>query len=685
MRRYNWSGFLFAVAVASTWGGQLRAEVKAPAERDRQVALAVCGLMEFGHITQFKIDDKISQRLHRQFFQAIDPLKLYLTQADIDEFAAEEKQHDDHTLQGNLAFAFDVYQRFIQRVDERCDWVLKELAMAPHDFTQEETLVRDPTVAKYAATEAEAKERWRVKTKYELLMLILGKDKETKTAAEKEKEARERLLKRYHNLKQRWHQFETDELVEMFLTALTNSFDPHSTYMSARTLEDFNISMGLSLEGIGAMLSSEDGTISVKEIVPGGAADLDGRIKPGDKIVGVGQGKDGEIEDIQEMTLRNVVKLIRGKAGTIVRLEVISSKGGKPVVIQMARQKIQLKDRAAKGEIVETPSINGVTYKVGIIRLPSFYADNEALRAGAADAKSATKDVESLLKDFNGQSVQAVVIDLRFNGGGLLNEAISLTGLFVDEGPIVQVKDTNGRVTSYLDETPGMIYKGPLVVLVSKFSASASEIFAGAIQDYKRGIVVGDSSTHGKGTVQQIYDLANQFRLAVNMGAIKLTRQMFYRVNGDSTQNRGVVSDVVLPSWTDHEDFSEAKLDYALNFDRIARGNYSAASYINAETIAQLVKASKERQSKDAELVKLSKRKARVHTRREQKTLTFTEASLRRDKVEDEDEDEDELERALDEGSNKKDTKFGTEPYTREVLSIVNDYLRLTQPAVTKR
>lgn len=666
------------LALLATFGTTklLHAEATAPSHDDQIVAQAVCSIMQHGHINRQRIDDLISQRVHKQFLQLFDPLKLYFTEGDIRDFARMENEHDNKTVRGDLSFPFMVYKRFLERVDQRSQWAV-EFAKEDHDFNQSEDIVVDPKSTHYAANEQEAKDRWRRRVKFDLVSLMV----DGKTEAE----ARERVEKRYKSLDKRWHELDGDELVEMYLTAMTNSFDPHSTYMSPRSLEDFNIAIQLSLEGIGALLQSEDGMTIVKEIVPGGAADKDGRLQPGDKIVGVAQGDNAEVVDVVDMKLRDVVKLIRGKAGSTVRLEVLPAKTEKREVYAMTRQKIELQDREAKGEVIEMPKgTDGVTHKIGVIKLPSFYAE-EDLDGNDRTKKSATNDVRRILEDFKKQGVEGVVMDLRTNGGGLLSEAISLTGLFIDQGPVVQVKDYDGRINVYNDDDRGEAYSGPLVVLVSKFSASASEIFAGAIQDYKRGIVVGDSSTHGKGSVQRVVDLGRQFPGNLDLGAVKLTMQKFYRVNGQSTQNRGVVSDVVLPSPTDHEDFGESKLDYALSFDSIQRAPYRPLTDINSAMLDQIRHKSEDRQGNLKELQDLKTKKDKLTERRARKVLTFNEDSLKKEREELNEDDIEELAGEGDDGDKKKEKKFGEDPYTQEVLSIMADYLGLKSSGLTAR
>ncbi len=403
------------IVTLSMPAADLRADAAAPTESERRAADVVSRLMEKFQISRHEVDDEISTRMFKAYLNVFDPLKIYFRMPDIEQLRPQATKLDDDLKNGaRLNFAFDVYKLYLARLDECAAWA-DEFAEAPHDFTKEETINVDPDTAKYAATVEEARERWRVRVKFELESLVVdGKTLE---------EAKERVHKRYKNLKTRWHELSSTEVVEMYLSTLTNSFDPHSTYMSPDTLEDFEIHMRLSLEGIGAMLQSEDGTTVVKELVPGGAADKDGRIKRGDQIVGVGEGENGEIEDIVEMKLRDVVKKIRGKAGTVVRLEVIPDGQSERKTYNLIRQRVELADSAAKGEVIEynDPTTGGVR-KIGVVTLPSFYADQgdgELFgNAQAANLRTATNDVRKILDDFKAKGVEGVVVDLRINGGG---------------------------------------------------------------------------------------------------------------------------------------------------------------------------------------------------------------------------------------------------------------------------
>jgi len=491
-------------------------------------------------------------------------------------------------------------------------------------------------------------------------------------------EAREKLRKRYTSFAKRMAQYDTEEVIEMFLTAVTTSYDPHTTYFSKTTYDNFMIQMRLNLEGIGASLQSSDGTTIVKRVVPGGAADKHGKLKVEDHIVSVGQGPKGEMVDVTDMKLDDVVQLIRGKANTIVRLGVKLANTNEQKTYTIVREKIQLADSAAQGEIFEAGTkADGSTYKIGVIDLPSFYADMDGARKGATDYRSTTRDVRKILDDFNAKGVESVVLDLRHNGGGSLSEAINCTGLFIKAGPVVQVKDFFGAVRPLYDEDQSIAWSGPLVVVTSKFSASASEILAGAIQDYKRGLIVGDTSTHGKGTVQSLLDLDRDFfRVEMQpklMGALKITMQQFYRPEGASTQKKGVVADIVLPSFSDHMDVGEADLDYAIEFDRVRASRFEPFSLVNPQLTGDLTKASKDRIAQSTFFKELDTDINRYIEAKAKKSVSLNEVEFFAQREIDSDKEE---EKALEEQINA-DKKIERDEYLSEVLSIAADYIRM--------
>ncbi|HEX3871797.1 MAG TPA: carboxy terminal-processing peptidase [Pirellulales bacterium] len=689
-RSVRWIGVcVIAATTVVTWK-VVQAELEGPQANDRQVALAVVELMRREHLTGHPLDNEIAGRCVTLFVKMLDPRKLYFYQDDVDQFKADEAALVGQARRGDISLGYKIFKTFLQRLDERVKFA-EEFVNTPQDFTIDEEMVIDPEVAKYAKTPAEARELWRKNIKYELLALKAAdeakkadqekekdkaeKDKDADTFAEPPIDPKQRLTRRYSSFAKQMHQIDHDELLEMFLTSLTTSYDPHSTYMSAKSLENFEIQMRLNLDGIGAQLQWKDGYTVVNKVIAGGAAAKDGRLKAEDKVVGVGQGTDGEMVDVVDMKLSDVVEMIRGKRGTVVRLEVQPRGKSERKIYAITRAEVQLHEQEARSKIIEE-SRDGRVYKIGVIDLPSFYMDMEAARRNMPDYKSTTKDVKRLLKDFNQQHVDAVVLDLRRNGGGSLTEAINLTGLFIDEGPIVQVKDKDGRQQQYNDLEKGTDWSGPLVVLTSKLSASASEIFAGAIQDYRRGLIVGDKSTHGKGTVQSLMDLGRQLFQVPNsppLGALKITMQQFYRPNGDSTQNRGVNADVVLPSLTNELDIGEADLDYALPFDRIDAVRYDRLNMVDKPTVARLDELSKQRQKSSDDFHRVLRNIASYHEQKAKKTVTLNEKKFLAERAELNAEREQDKE--LDDLDNADSEVVKRTFYFNEALNITLDYL----------
>lgn len=650
------------VAITTLW-----AIPPGPKANDRQVTRVVSSLMLGQHLSKHAIDDEIAQRGLNLYLKSLDPMKVYFLQSDIDEFAKEQLKLDDKLKEGDISFAYTVFNRLLERIDQRVK-TANALIDQPHDFTVEEELTTDSDSIAYAKDEAEVNDRWRKRIKYDLLVLKADKVEG--------KEAAERLHRRYNSFAKRMHQTDGDEILEMYVTSMTSAFDPHSTYMSPSSLENFRIMMGLELEGIGAALQMTDGYTVITKIIPGGACEKCNEVKVEDRVISVGQGDEGEMVDVVDMKLNDVVKMIRGKAGTTVRLGIIPNGGTESKVVKITRAKIELSDSAARGEVVEDgDKPDGGKYKIGYIDLPSFYMDMEGAREGKEDFKSTTRDVRKLLDGFREKGVDAVVLDLRRNGGGSLSEAISLTGLFIDQGPVVQVKDPDGAVQHLDDMERGVAWDGPLVILTSKFSASASEILAGALQDYHRALIVGDESTHGKGTVQSLLDLGQQlFRFGnpPNLGALKITMQQFYRPNGDSTQKRGVLADVVLPSLTDHMDVSEADLDYAMAFDQVPAARFKRVDFVSKDMIEELKQRSADRRAKSEDFGKLLKNIDRYVEQKANKKIPLNEKKYFAQRAELDAEKEEE--KQFEEQNNgskeivKKDYLF------KEIMAITLDY-----------
>lgn len=659
----------------------------------KTVSRIVAKLMQDDHLSKRKLDDTISNRAFEMFIKNLDPTKSYFLQSDIDEFSKWKTELDDQMLKGEFLAAFEVFDRFIQRVDERTD-LAAELIGEDHDFTLDEEMITDPDLLSFAKDNAEARDNWRKRIKYSLLVLR-GDVKDEKTEAKtdegenktvkKKEDPKDRLRKRYSSFARRMHQIDAEDIVERYITAITTSFDPHTSYLSKGTFENFLIQMGLELEGIGATLSlMDEGYTVIKAIVPGGAAYTQGGLKVEDKIVAVGQGEEdgsrayeklfrehgGGFVECTGMKLDDVVGMIRGKAGTVVRLQVMSENESELHTVEIVREKIKLEDSAAHGEVFEQG-----TQKIGVIELPSFYAN-----MGGGGGRSTTTDVKKILDDFNTKEVDALVLDLRMNGGGSLREAIDCTGLFIDIGPIVQVKDPYGRIEKLNDENGGTAWDKPMVVLTSKFSASASEILAGAIQDYGRGLVIGDTTTHGKGTVQSLINL-NQILFSRiknppnEFGALKITTQQFYRPNGDSTQKRGVLSDLVLPSISDNMDnIGEADLDYPVKFDRVPEASFEKLKMNRQDITAALRTKSKERIDSSDEFQKeISKINKYIELKNE-KSVSLNEAKFiaRRKELNAEKEDEKTIEKQM-----LPNNDIERDFYLDEVLKITADYVEI--------
>lgn len=645
---------------------------------DEDTARVVVNLLELGHMAKPKIDDEIAKKWCKNFLKDLDPQKYYFLKADVDEFMAQATTLDDKIKEGNLDFAKQVFARFLERTEERLKTANEILDQKP-DFTIDESIDDDPDRIDYPATQEEAKERWRKRIKLDLLQLKVDKTDE--------KEAVEKLRIRYKDRYRLFHLFDMSELLEVYLSSLTRTFDPHSNYMSAKTLEDtIGQTLHLSLEGIGASLQSENGYAVVKEVVPGMAADKDGRLQPEDKIIGI-QNEDGTEIDLVEKKLSDVVRYIRGPRGTKVRLIVQPSGTKDRKIYELTRQKIELVEQHAKGQVIEVKDGDSHVYKVGVINLPAFYGDTQAVMANDPNAVSATVDCRKLIREFEKQGVNGVILDLRGNGGGLLEEARTLSGLFIDRGPVVQVKDASG-VKHIDDRDDGAAWTGPLVVLIDHLSASASEIFAGVIKDYDRGLIIGDSSTFGKGTVQSIVPIGEQLRRRddANLGALKLTIQQFYRVNGESTQVQGVTPHIHIPSIRDKADFGEGKMDNALKFDKVNPLPVTSLKQVNPAMVRELDTRSVDRRKANPKFQKQEERIAKFVERKARHSISLNEEKFRSEFVSDEDLTKDEDKPKKDK-TKKKYTEhpaWESDYYNDEIANIVADYLTLgSKPQAT--
>ncbi len=533
------------------------------------------------HFYHHDFDDELSRRTLDNFIKGWDPGKVYFLKTDVDDITAKyATKLDDQIMDSNCASIDEVVKLYSKRFNER-QKTIDGLIDQPHDFTKDEYMVIDRKKLDWGVTTEELTERWRQRVKFQLLQL-----KGTMGDIAK---AKEKLHKRYQLSTKRQNELTSDDMYTIFLNSFSSSLDPHSEYLSPESLEDFRISTRLSLEGIGAVLRSEDGFTTIQSLVPGGAAFNTGKVKVDDKIIAVAQGEEPPV-DVIDMDLREVVKLIRGARATEVRLTVVRDDGGGKniqLVVPIIREQVQLKDRAAKSSVYTvnlTESAGGAAkpMKVGVIELPSFYMDFEGRQNREKNFKSSSADMRNEVEKLKKQNVDAIVVDLRSNGGGSLDESIDIAGLFFDKGPVVQIKDTRGSTYVQKDEDGKTEYAGPLVVMINRQSASASEIFAGAIQDYGRGLIVGDTHTFGKGTVQNLNDLDEK------LGAIKVTISKFYRPSGSSTQLKGVESDIALPDVLDEYEIGEKHYDYALPWEKIPASDYKTFPYVTADNVKKL-------------------------------------------------------------------------------------------------
>jgi carboxyl-terminal processing protease len=545
--------------------------------RQRQVARLVARFIEKAHYSQLAVDDALSDAALQTYLKTLDGNRHYFLQSDIRYFDRYRTGLDDVLRTGDIEPVFDIFRLYRLRAQQSLGYAISTLDKEP-DFTVDESYEFDREKRPWAQSPAELQDLWRKRVKNDAISLMLA-DKTWPEAAAI-------LRKRYTRVLDRINSLDSDDVFETFMNSFARTLDPHSSYLSPRQSEEYKIQMSLSYQGIGASLQLEEDVVQVINVIPGGPAAIDGRIKPNDRITGVGQGDAGDIVDVVGWQLDDVVQLIRGPAGTKVRLQVQpgdSVAGGAEQVVTLVRDKVKLEEQAAKKEVLPIER-NGEAVKIGVITVPSFYQDFDARNRGEKDYVSTTRDVRRLIGELKREGVTGLVLDLRGNGGGHLSEATGLTGLFIESGPVVQLRNNNGQIEVLDDPVPAVAWSGPLVVLVDRFSASASEIFAAAIQDYRRGIVIGQQ-TFGKGTVQNLYVLdqyAPRGSTDRGLGQLTLTIGKFYRVNGGSTQHRGVIPDIELPSAIDSSLIGESSRDRALPWDQIAATRYAAQQPLDA-------------------------------------------------------------------------------------------------------
>ncbi|MBM4216714.1 MAG: hypothetical protein FJ178_02515 [Gammaproteobacteria bacterium] len=584
-----------------------------PSARERMIARQVGALLEDNHYSQQRIDDAMSPRVMDKFLDGLDGQKSYFLASDIAEFLAYRLRFDDMIRTGDLEPAYAMFARYQQRNRERIRLALTLLDQTP-DFTLDESFEFDREKAAWPTTTSELDELWRKRVKNDAISLLL--------AGKTWDEAREMLRTRYDRVLKRADQVKPEEVFEVFLNSYARTFDPHSNYFSPRNSEEYKIQMSLNYEGIGASLQLIDDYVTIMNLIEGGPAAASGVLSVNDRITAVGQGKQGPMTDVVGWRIDDVVQLIRGKGGTVVRLQIlpVSAAPGSPErVLEFTRGKVTLEAQAARKEL-KTITRGEIEYRVGVINVPGFYSDYDSQRAGDKNFRSTSRDVRRLIEELEEEKIDGLVIDLRGNGGGFLPEAQSLTGLFVDQGPVVQVRFSNGEREVLDDPDAGIAYDGPLVVVIDRFSASASEIFAGAIQDYRRGVVVGQRS-FGKGTVQNLQPLSRWSARPVN-GQLTVTIGKFYRVTGESTQLRGVEPDVELASPISLKDIGESALDDSLPWDRIDRAEFRALD-TRLPSIAKLALEENARQGRDPNYRWLVEDIAALNRLRDQRALSL--------------------------------------------------------------
>ena len=627
------------------------------------------------HYAQKPLDDEMSAKIFKLYLNRLDPAHYYFLAADVNEYRQFETRIDDMLLRGKVKLALEIFERFKVRLSERLA-MMEEFLAEDFDFSRDANWTLERDDLPYPETTEEARKIWRTKIKFDLLTL--------KLADTSIKDGKERLMKRVRGMWKDFSQYENDDVVSIFLNSMAAAYDPHSSYLAAQDLKNFDISIKLSLEGIGAVLRWEDGYTVVNSIVPGGAAARHGKLKADDRIIAVAQGEEA-FESVIDMRLNNVVQLIRGKRGTKVGLQILrkTKKGFDTLKLVIVRDKIILKDGEARMQIFVHPSPEEnktaqETNRIGVIKLPSFYVDFNDRRKNPKNYKSSSRDVKKHLKEFVRENVDGVILDLRSNGGGGLDEAINMAGLFIGHNPVVIVRQSGGRRVTVHRSRERAVYDGPLLIMLNRYSASASEILAGAMHDYQRAILAGDTTTFGKGTVQNIFQLPEGY------GALKVTIAQFYRVSGWSTQNRGVETSLVLPSLYNARDIGESTLDNALPWRSIDQVSYRVSG--NLKKVLPKLKQLSENRIANSDFFQKVKDDVQeylttIKPLKYTSILKMQEDDLRRKTQRDQ-----ELESASEKADedNSDDTEIEEEKkeiqrdeYMKESLEILSDYIKL--------
>lgn len=673
LKRLSW-GLVAALALsaAGLWSAQAdtsytRDGPLMPGPDDGAIAYVTAQLLAQRHYLRMQFDDEVSSNFFHRYLSTLDPQHLHFLQSDVEQFKRFETTLDDITEERNAGPAFDIFQRFFERLEERTRFAQALLKTNEFTFEDTEPILLNRRDADFPADLTQARALWRDRLRYEFLEEKLALTEERSKAAEAaaeesgtltdetaigtnappaktiDEEIREKLDRRYARNLKFFAEWDSDDVIQLYLTTLGHIYDPHTDYMGRAALEQFAINMNLALFGIGAQLRATDGYCTIERLLPGGPAEKSGKLNEKERIVAVAQG-DGEPVDVVDMSLQKIVQLIRGPKGTEVRLTVIPAEGkvsSDRRVVKLIRDEIPLEEQAAKARLIEIPMGNGVTNRLGVIDLPTFYAPMEIVsrKDQTKTHHSTSEDVARLVEKLKKEQVDGLILDLRRNGGGSLEEAIRLTGLFIKRGPVVQVADPDGTPQVERDTDPSVLYDGPMLVLTSRGSASASEIVAGALQDYGRAVVVGDVCTHGKGTVQSLNQLRPFFvklRTREDPGALKVTIRKFYRANGESTQLHGVTPDIVLPAVANIlEDVGEAGLENPLQWDTIESAKFEPVNRVQPY-LPELRKLSEARVDRSQDFQYIREDMERIEARQDRKTVLLNEEERMRERQEDE-------------------------------------------------
>lgn len=628
----------------------------------------IVNLLNRYHYSKTTLNDSLSSAIFDNYFESLDPNKAYFLQSDLDYFSKYRYSLDEDLPEGNLDFGYELFTVYRERALARMEYIFEYLKTEP-DFSKEEYFQTDRENIPWPTEYKELDDIWNKIVKNQALSYkLVGKEW---------KDIQDALTKRYKRMEKALYQYNSEDVYQSYMNAFTSSYDPHTDYFSPIAKENFEIDMSLSLEGIGAQLTQQLDYTKVADIIPGGPAYKSKGLQKDDRIIGVAQGDDGEFVDVIGWRLDEVVQKIRGPKGSVVRLQILKHDkdlNGLPDTLRLVRDKVKLEKSAAKAEII--PIQEGKdTYHLGVITVPSFYVNFDEMNSGVKDYKSTTRDVRNLIDSLKTQGIDGLMIDLRYNGGGSLQEAIDLTGVFIPQGPVVQVRNTDNSVEVLEDEDKKVYYEGPLAVLTNRYSASASEIFAGAIQDYKRGIIVGEN-TFGKGTVQNLIDIGRYMRESqAELGQLKMTLAKFYRVTGSSTQRIGVAPDVTFPSPYASDEFGEAGSPNALPWDEIRSANFHSTDQISEKLIGKLQKLYEEDLNKDEDLKKLAKDVTELNKLRSETSISLN-FEERKAAQKNDDQVEDDLTTTLDDGevqdeSADKAKNLSDDPYLKEGLRLL--------------